>query len=451
MILAGETFEYAAEVPFFLPLDSDPTGPDGLTLHAFHDVGDGTTDEVQVFIPGALVFANATIAKIREVGHGRYALRLTHAQSLLGGAVLLRTNVAGTQRDFVVEVIGQASGDIPVGGDGYFVFYLPDAVDPIGAPPITGHAFAPGEVELCLPNGVYANATVGDIAEFGDGGYGLKLTAAAGQTLLRGKAYLYANVAGAQRFEGYITILGAPTAGTSPPPPPPPPPGPSVVLTPSPVVFVDHGDAAVNRLVEQFRGKPRIEAFLRALCEPMNDLDQAFVDMITKTSIDNAVGDQLEQLRKKVGQPPADVPTETMRAFIRARIRTNKSSGLGNQILQIARLVLKAYAAQPAVLAAGDLRIRAHNHGYAGATLEIQGVDLDWTLADFLLHSFLQVAIGTAIDVQLVFFVQHGAVYDDHSARPFTLGDVNAAVAEGLGLGDVNDPTTGGVLAAAME
>lgn len=451
-ILAGETLEYAAEVPFFLPLESDPTGPDGKLAHPWHDVGDGTTDELQVFLPGSLVFANATIAKIREVGHGRYALRLTQPQCVLGGAVLLRTNVDGTQRDFVVEVIGAASGDIPVGGDGYFVFLLSDHDDPIGAPRITGHEFLDGEVEIALPNGVLQNADVGDVVEFGDGSYGLKLTAASGQTALRGKAYIYVNVPGAQRFEGYITIMGAPTSGVSPTPPSTPTPASSstVAPTPTPVVFIDHAEAAVNRLVEQFRGKPRIEAFLRALCEPLNELDKAAVDMITKMSIDNATGHQLELLRKKVGQPPADVPTETMRAFIRARIKTNKSSGLGNQILQIARLVLKGYAAQPEVSAAGDLRIRAHNHGYAAATLEIQGIDLDWELADFLLHLFLDVAIGTAINIQLVFFAQHDDVRDDH-ARAFTLGSVSEDIDEGLGLGDTTNADTGGVLAAAME
>lgn len=225
--------------------------------------------------------------------------------------------------------------------------------------------------------------------------------------------------------------------------------------TPTRVTRIDHAQAAVDRLVEQLRGKPNLEAFLRAMCEPMNELDDAFVDFITLFSVDNAVGDQLRILAGKVGQDPlglADDPAtyDLLRAFIRARVRTNKSAGLVDQLLAIARLVLRGYAAQAQVAAAGTMRLYLRNHGFAAFTLQVMDVDLDWTLASYCIHSFLDVAKAAGVDVQLAFMPQTGAAYNDHDDA-FELGDISApSTSATTGLGDTNS-ATGGIMTSVME
>lgn len=65
--------------------------------------------------------------------------------------------------------------------------------DATGAP-VTGRVWIAGDVKVRLPGVAYANATVGNIVEWGNGQYALQLTA--GQTANPGKASIYVSVAG---------------------------------------------------------------------------------------------------------------------------------------------------------------------------------------------------------------------------------------------------------------
>lgn len=241
-IATGETDPTAAEVAFNLPSIANPSVP--VTGYAF------TTGEVQILLPGQ-TWVNVSPTQIVEKGYGRYCVRLTAAQCALAGSVFIRVNVATAQPYFGYDRIGVFAGDIPQGLGGALVFYLPNASDPVYGAPLTGHVFAAGEVRVCLPGGVYTDAVVNNIVEIGYGSYALNLTAA--QTTNRGKVFIYANVSGAQVFEGYETIsstnvsTSTSTGG-----------GTVVVPVTSPVAptsptYVDHITIAVNRLPQQFR------------------------------------------------------------------------------------------------------------------------------------------------------------------------------------------------------
>lgn len=254
MIAVGETTAEGREVPFQLPTSSNPLV--GLTAHAWTDAGGGVTSEVQILLPGSVVWQDATIANIVEKGYGTYALQLTAVQVATAGVVYIRVVVTGAQPYTGSEVIGVTGGDISVSGDGYVPFFLPDATDPVNGTPITGHVFSAGEVKVCLPGGSYVNATVADIVEAGYGAYALKLTAASSQTTTRGKAYIHVDIGtSSQPYDGYVTILGAATVTVQ-----------TVVQTSnlSPVVspyspsspsYTDHAAEALKRLCEQFRAK----------------------------------------------------------------------------------------------------------------------------------------------------------------------------------------------------
>lgn len=237
MIALNETNEYAAEVAFNLPLSADPLM--GLTGHSF------TLGEVEIKLPG-LAWANATVAKIVEKGYGRYAVRLTNSQTLVAGDVFIRATVATTQGYFGSDVIGVLGGDIAVGATGTASFFLPDASDPIGNPPLTGHTFVLGEVRMCLPDGVYTDVPLVQIEEIGYGCYVVNLSAA--NTAKRGKVFVYADVTGYQPFEGYVTVLGTGVATVTTTPPTPIPVAVSDLSAVA--ITIDHMTAAVNRLCE---------------------------------------------------------------------------------------------------------------------------------------------------------------------------------------------------------
>ena len=247
MIATNETDESAAEVPFFLPTTSNPNT--GLAGYSF------ALGDVQIKLPGG-AWINATLPKIREVGFGQYAVRLMSSQTLTAGTVYVRATVTGAQPYFGSEVISDQGGDITVLGDGVFPFYLPQVADPVYGSPITGHTFTLGEVQIALPNAGFVNANITKIAEVGFGAYAYQLLNADGATGRKGKAYLFANVSGAQKFLGFITILGLSTAAAVVPTPS----VPSTVINPASVAssagnvsFEDHVSIAVSRLPQQFK------------------------------------------------------------------------------------------------------------------------------------------------------------------------------------------------------
>lgn len=248
MIALNELSEYAAEVPFTLPLVTDPLS--GLTGHVWVDAGDGTTAQVQIRLPGG-AWANATISKIVEKGYGRYAVRLTAVQCAVAGSVLIYANVATAQPYRGYEPIGEGSGDILVGGSGHLTVYMANESDPVFGAPVTGHVWTLGQFRVCYPNGVYQDAVVADITELGNGLYTLSL--ASSQTLTRGKVYYQASIPGAQRFEAYAVILTGAVALITPSVPAPTPI--AVPVTSSSPLYYDHTTRALNRLCEQFKVK----------------------------------------------------------------------------------------------------------------------------------------------------------------------------------------------------
>lgn len=365
MIATNEATASAAEVPFFLPLSTDPINT-GLTGHVF------VLGEVQIKLPGA-GWTNATVASVVEKGFGRYCVQLSAAQTALGGNVYIRAVVSGAQSYTGVEEIGTAGGDIFVGVGGPLSFYLPNSVDPVNGAPITGHTFVPGEVQVCLPGGAYANATVGNISEVGFGSYELALTPA--QTTTRGKAFIYALVAGAQRFEGFSTILnvGSPALVIPPPSQSIPALSPTVAAS-----MAAHVVAALNRLPLQFRNQPNVIALVTALVSEAQNVETALWQLWTQRSIALAVGSQLDVIGSIVVQPRAGASDADYRRYLSARIATNRSSGAFEDFIRIMVLVINNTAATYDV----------ENNGTATVVAWIRAIAVTDALAN-ILFSFL--------------------------------------------------------------
>lgn len=228
---------------------------------------------------------------------------------------------------------------------------------------------------------------------------------------------------------------------------------PTATPIPEPNV-VDDADAAIARLPQQFRTKPKIVAIMRVLCAPMAPLRAALNDLLTKRSIDTSEGEQLNILARIVGQEIIeDVTATTLHSLIRARVRANKSSGLGDQILLVARLVLTDFASQvDVVAAAGALKLIARNIGRASFVLVVDQPDIPWDVAELLQTTFIRRIASTAVRGTLEFYPQETTVYDVGKTNAFRFVDQLGETPEaGGGFGSTTDATIGGQLFAAME
>lgn len=257
MIALGETDPTSAEVPFFLPLATNPTT--GVTGHNF------ASGEVLLKLPGQSWF-NVAVGQIVEKGFGRYCVQLTTAQTQVAGNVYVRSVVAGAQPGVFDEEIGTEGGDLQVAVGGGIPFFLPNSVDPVNGAPIIGHNFVLGEVQIRLPRASYVNVPIAQISEVGYGAYEVAVLPS---QAVKGKAFIFASVTGAQPFEAFATILspGVGVAASSPT-------TATGATTPAsrtkqglsgalvfplggygsvPVVATNHPAAALNRLCEQFR------------------------------------------------------------------------------------------------------------------------------------------------------------------------------------------------------
>lgn len=103
---------------------------------------------------------------------------------------------------------------------------------------------------------------------------------------------------------------------------------------------VDHVAAALSRLPEQFKRKPKIEALLTALVTPCISLEDALWQLLTERAVDTAIGVQLDQLGSIVGQERGGLDDDDYRRYIRARIMANRSRGTVEDLLRVARLVV---------------------------------------------------------------------------------------------------------------
>lgn len=137
--------------------------------------------------------------------------------------------------------------------------------------------------------------------------------------------------------------------------------------------FVQRG---LDRLPSQFQGKPKIEALLRVLLAPGQEVEDALWQLLTERTAKVAVGVTLTQIGALVGQPRnAVADDEEYRPYVLARIASNKSNGTIPTILRIARIALNDEDAEPIV----------DNTGAAAFILRILGVTITEDVANILI------------------------------------------------------------------
>lgn len=116
----------------------------------------------------------------------------------------------------------------------------------------------------------------------------------------------------------------------------------------------DHVAQGLLRIIEQYKAKPRIAALITSYLESIQDLENAFWQLIVDRQIDlytddqlvvrGAVGSQLAILGKIVGQANPGLSDADFRTLIRARVLVNRSSGKAFQLIEILKLIAGASA-----------------------------------------------------------------------------------------------------------
>lgn len=153
----------------------------------------------------------------------------------------------------------------------------------------------------------------------------------------------------------------------------------------------NHVANALARLPHQYRGNGTVETntqkLVRVLLSPAPVLEQAMQDVLLRRSVDTAVGVQLDVLGKLVGRQRGGIADdEVYRRFVRAQIAANRSNGLIDDILAIARLVVNDDSAGFAF----------KNQGVAAYALEVSGVALPHAIAAVLISLLLRATeVGT--------------------------------------------------------
>lgn len=108
---------------------------------------------------------------------------------------------------------------------------------------------------------------------------------------------------------------------------------------------------ARERLLSQFHGKPRLEAFVSACVAPFQELELAAWQLVAERTVDTALAHALRVLAHLVGIRGYDAALDSLlRRFVRAAILARRSGGTGDELLDVARafsrsdlLELRAY------------------------------------------------------------------------------------------------------------
>jgi hypothetical protein len=88
-------------------------------------------------------------------------------------------------------------------------------------------------------------------------------------------------------------------------------------------------------LISQFTGLPNLDAFMVAVGNQLNDLDEFFGQLFTNLTLQNAVGAQLDNLGAILGQARTGLSDDAYRTLLQATISAYQSNGSVEALIQI--------------------------------------------------------------------------------------------------------------------
>lgn len=188
--------------------------------------------------------------------------------------------------------------------------------------------------------------------------------------------------------------------------------------------ILDHADRAKARVAEQFKASPRLLAFLGMVGDRAQALETEAYNL-SRMDLDAVEGAPLEALGLLIGQGREGLDDDEYRAFIRARIGINRSSGSIPDIKRAFDIIIPGNTTT--VTEWFPAQIEVFTFGSAITT----------AFANLMLR-FLRLL--RAAGIMAVFRWSETA-----SADTFSFYDCP----DGLGFGDSTNPATGGGLSGA--
>lgn len=181
----------------------------------------------------------------------------------------------------------------------------------------------------------------------------------------------------------------------------------------------DHIARAKDRLIEQYKEKPKIEGLLEAIVKPLQELEDLFLALGTERWIDSAIGAQLDVVGKIVGaQREVGQNDEDYRLAIKAQIIMNLNQGTPEEIIAAAKFFI--------------------------GSIFIWYLEVYPAAVDIFSSTIIPEENRAKIRAQLKKFLPAGVSLDSFGqfdeANPFIFSG-------GSGFGDVNDANVGGLLA----
>ncbi len=104
--------------------------------------------------------------------------------------------------------------------------------------------------------------------------------------------------------------------------------------------ITDHTDAALKRLMQQYKNKPNLKSIIEIYADRTQELETVFISLFLARSVNDAVGVQLDQVGEIVGiSRPGTLGDEPYRTLIFVKIGQNVSQGEAERIINVAKLL----------------------------------------------------------------------------------------------------------------
>lgn len=194
------------------------------------------------------------------------------------------------------------------------------------------------------------------------------------------------------------------------------------------VKIPDHAQQALNRLIEQYKKKPRIENLVIDLIgDPVQDLEDAFFTLYQRLDINFQVNGQLDLIGTIVGESRNGLSDAEYRVALKGRIAVNNSKGTIEDVIQLWKLFSNATQVQVQELFPAEIRI---------FTDAIVGIGLN-----DLAISFVKEIIGAGI--------KYGGTVIGSSSNAFSFASTPDNPNTG-GFGDSFDSSVGGLFSTLL-
>jgi len=99
-----------------------------------------------------------------------------------------------------------------------------------------------------------------------------------------------------------------------------------------------HIEGARSNFIDAFKGKPNIQALLDAYIQQVQEIENALFQLLENRTLETAVGVQLDNLGRLIGQARGELSDADYRILLRARILANKSNGTIDDIVEMLQI-----------------------------------------------------------------------------------------------------------------